>query len=73
MNPKKHVEIFRLDAEQHVAKEMEVQDPKGTLINAQILNYDYNMIQDSENYPGYGVSMVNNNLIDPFNPKPKKK
>lgn len=73
LNPKKHVEIFRLNAEQHVAKEMEVQDPKGTLINAQILNYDYNMIQDSENYPGYGVSMVNNNLIDPFNPKPKKK
>lgn len=73
LNPKKHVEIFRLDAKQHVAKEMEVQDNKGALINAKILYYDYNMIQDSENYPGYGVSMVNNNLIDPFNPKPKKK
>ena len=72
LNPKKHVEIFRLDAKQHVAKEMEVQN-KGALINAKILYYDYNMIQDSENYPGYGVSMVNNNLIDPFNPKPKKK
>ena len=73
LNPKKHVEIFRLDAKQHVAREMEVQDNKGALINAKILYYDYNMIQDSENYPGYGVSMVNNNLIDPFNPKPKKK
>ena len=73
LNPKKHVEIFRLNAEQQVAKEMRFQDDKGALINAQILHYDYNMIQDSENYPGYGVSMVNNNLIDPFNPKPKKK
>lgn len=51
---------------------MQFQNDKGALINAQILHYDYNMIQDSENYPGYGVSMVNNNLIDPFNPKPKK-